>query len=243
MKIASKDYIMFIDADDYVDDNYVEEYVKAISGTDLDIVMGGFKKVTGEHVEFIRRLNGGEFSKYVVGGPVAKIYRRSFLEDNNITFPLISESEDVYFNMTAISKNAKIGYTNNTGYYYYFNPASVSNTLHKGFSENVNILYLADYINFETTENPELHRYYIIRYIIWYLLYSGKGASKEKFMSEYKKYFSWIEKNIPNYKKNREIAIFGPKGEHPSVGFTIFIFMLLHKMHLVGLFASLYCKG
>ena len=243
MKIASKEYIMFIDADDYIESNYVEEYIKTISGTDFDIVMGGFTKVTGEHVEFVRRLNGGEFSKYVVGGPVAKIYLRKFLEDNNITFPKISESEDVYFNMTAISKNAKIGYTNNTGYYYYYNPDSISNTLFKGFSDEINILSLADYINFEKVENHELHQYFIMRYIIWYLLYTGKGATKDKFMSEYKKYFLWIEENIPNYKWNKAIKPFGPKGEQPSVGLITFIFMLLHRMHLIGLFASFYCKG
>ena len=115
--------------------------------------------------------------------------------------------------------------------------------MHKGFSENVDILSLTDYINFEKVENPELHRYFIIRYIIWYLLYSGKQATKEKFMTEYKKYFLWMEKNIPDYRKNKKISILGPKGEQRSVGFTIFVFMLLHRMHLVGFFASVYCKG
>ena len=60
---------------------------------------------------------------------------------------------------------------------------------------------------------------------------------------EYKKYFSWLEKNIQNYKKNKNIRLFGPSGEQKSVGVVIYFFMLLHKFRLVRFFAAFYCKG
>lgn len=239
---ASGKYIMFIDSDDFVDPDYIETYVTAIENSDFDVVMGGYKKITGEHIDFVRSPNGKGFSKYLVTGPVAKIYRKDFLINNNILFPDINSSEDVYFNCLVINCGAKIGFVDNTGYYYYFNPASVSNTAHKGFSENVDILELMESINFENIPDRDIHRYFIIRYIIWYLLYAGKNVPCEKFLGEYKKYFNWLEKNIPDYKKNPNIKPFGPSGDQKKIGFIIFIFLLFHKLKLMKLFAKIYCK-
>lgn len=240
---SNGEYIMFIDSDDYIDSDYIESYINCIEKSNFDVVMGGYKKVTGEHIDFVRCPNGEIFSKYLITGPYAKIYRKSFLTEHNIFFPDTTASEDVYFNATVIKNGAKIGYINNKGYYYYFNPASISNTAHKGFSENVNILELMESINFSEISDIEIHQYFIIRYIVWYLLYSGKNVSADKFISEYIKYFSWLDKNIPNYRKNPNIKLFGPSGDQKSIGFIIFIFMIFHKTKTMKIFANLYCRG
>lgn len=82
MQNAQGEYIMFIDSDDYVDCDYVEQYITAISEKKYDIVMGGYRKITGSHIDYVRKLEDEEFSKYIVMGPCAKIYRRRFLEEN-----------------------------------------------------------------------------------------------------------------------------------------------------------------
>ena len=239
---ATGEYIMFIDSDDFVDPDYIESYITTIENSDFDVVMGGYKKITGEHIDFVRSPNGKKFSKYLVTGPVAKIYRKDFLKENNILFPDTTSSEDVYFNCLVINCGAKIGFIDNTGYYYYFNPASISNTAHKGFSEKVDILELMESINFPTIPDKDIHEYFIIRYIIWYLLYAGKNVSSEKFLGEYNKYFAWLQKNIPDYKRNPNIKLFGPSGDQKKIGFIIFIFMLFHKLKLMKLFTKIYCK-
>ena len=243
INVSSGEYIMFIDSDDFIETDYVKNYVSAIENSSLDVVMGGYKKITGEHIDFMRCPNGGVFSKYLITGPVSKIYKKSFIEQHKILFPDTTASEDVYFNSLVIKNNAKIGYIKDTGYYYYFNPVSISNTAHKGFSENVNILDLMHSINFKEIQDIDVHRYFIIRYIIWYLLYAGKDVTPDKFIAEYKKYFSWLNINIPNYEKNRNIKLLGPKGEQKSIGFIVFVFILFHKFNFVKLFSKLYCKG
>ncbi len=242
MDEARGKYIMFIDSDDYIDPDYIESYVSAISAGGYDAVMGGYKKVTGEHVDFVRCPDGKKFSRYLVMGPVAKIYSADFLKRHALRFPITTASEDVYFNAMFINAGARIGYIRHTGYYYYFNPASLSNTAHKGFSESVDILELMNAINYPDINERELHEYFIIRYIIWYLLYSGKNVSKQRFMQEYGKYFDWLEKNIPAYRHNKYIRPLGREGEQKSIGFIIFAFMTAHKLHLTGIFASLYCR-
>lgn len=243
INLVKTKYLMFIDADDYIDENYIETYYNSIINTDYDIVIGGFKKTDGKTISFERKLIDGEFSKYIVAGPVAKIYNTEFIKKNKINFLNTNVSEDVYFSLKAINMGAKIKSINYVGYYYYDNLNSISNTIHKGFNEKIEMTKFLDEINLKKGPNKKLNEYFIIRYCIWYLLYSGKNVSNNTFMEEYNKLFSWLEKNIPDYKKNKYIKINGPKGEINKIGNIIFIFMLIHKLKLVKLFSKIYCKG
>ena len=239
---AKGKYIMFIDSDDYIDQDYVEKYYATLKEDDYDIVIGGYQKIQNGKVLFKRQLKDAEFSKYMVTGPVAKLYKKSFLVKNKIYFLDTKASEDVYFNLLAYSKNPRMKVIDDIGYYYDYNPTSLSNTLHKGFNEDVDILGLVTEINYDTFENQELNQYFIIRYLIWYLLYSGKNASKKDFMREYTKFFEWLSKNVRDFRKNCYLRKC-PNGEERKIYFFIHTFVILDKFKLVSLFASLYCKG
>jgi glycosyltransferase involved in cell wall biosynthesis len=241
ISVARGKYIMFIDSDDYVDNDYIESYVLKIEEEKSDVVMGGFTKVTGDHIDFKRIPNEGPFAKYIVTGPVSKIYNREFIVKHDISFLDTTGSEDVYFNMLFIKNGAKYSFIDNAGYYYFFNSSSLSNTSHKGFSKKVNILELLEKINFSDVENITIHQYFILRYVVFYLLHSGKTATADAFVSEYKKYFLWLKTNLSHYKRIRHY-LFGPKGEDKKVGFIIFAFRCFHSLRMVPLFAKLYCK-
>jgi len=232
-------YIMFVDSDDYLDLDFLENYINNIK--DNDIVIGGFRKVDDNKVLFKRKLIDCEFSKYIVTGPVCHLYRRDLIK--NVRFLDTEMSEDIYFNVKVYELNPKIKAIDYIGYNYYTNPTSISNTKHKGFNDNINFTEFVEELKSDTIKNKELHEYFIIRYVIWYLLYSGKNVNKKSFLEHYKKYFSWLEKNFSNYKKNKYIRFNGPLGEDKSVGRIVFIFMMLVKINLVGLFAKFYCKG
>lgn len=239
---ATGKYLMFIDSDDYIDVDYVEQYVTIMDNNDLDVVMGGYKKITGTHVDHVRQLLNTEFSKYIVVGPYAKLFRTAFLEEYGLAFPQNLADEDLYFNMEVLRRTTKIGYTDNTGYYYYTNPSSITSELYRGFSDRIDFPARLDLLNAMEMDNRELHNYFIIRHIIWYLLNAGKGSMREKFLKEYRRYFGWLACNIPNYKTNKYISFLGPEGEQKQVGLIVFAFIVLHRLGLIGLFARLYCK-
>lgn len=242
IKLAKGEYIMFVDSDDYVSKEYIEKYYTAIIADNYDLVIGGYQKVTGTHIDFVRKLTEGEFAKYIVTGPVSKMYRKKFLLDNQITFLDTTASEDIYFNVLAYSKNPKIKIIDDIGYYYYYNTSSLSNTLHKGFNQKVRILELVSKINYKNIENVELNQYFIIRYLIWYLLYSGKKATCKSFILEYNKLFAWLKENIPNYQSNEYIK-HCPKGEYRKIHLCIHIFIFMDKLKIIKLFAKIYCRG
>ena len=238
IKMASGKYIMFIDSDDYILSDYMKHYVDAMKKGEYDLVIGGYQKITGDHVDFVRKLKNGEFAKYMVTGPVCKLYRKSFLVDHHIEFLDTTASEDVYFNVLAYSKNPKIKVIDDIGYFYYYNPNSLSNTQHKGFQQNVDILGLVSFINYDSISNVSLNQYFIIRYLVWYLLYSGKTATSTEFFLEYHKLFGWLKDNIKHYRWNKYVW-FCPSGEY----FKIHLLIMLDMFHLVRLFSFIYCKG
>lgn len=242
IELAKYKYIMFIDSDDYVESNYVETFYKSINKTKYDIVMGGFKKTDGENISFKRKLGKGSFSKYIVTGPCSKILKKDFLKKNKIEFLDTNSSEDVYFTLNLIKNNARIKTINYMGYYYFYNEKSLSNTLHKGFNQDVEILELLDSINHKKIKNVPMNQYYIIRYCVWYLLYSGKNSSSKKFIEEYKKLFSWLKQANIKYKSNKYVMFF-PLGEIIHINLIIKLFVILDIFKLIPIFSRLYCKN
>ena len=240
---AKGKYIMFIDSDDFIDDGYIKDYYDNIEKTKDIMVIGGYKRVEGTDVVSTLKLKQGDYSKYLITGPVCRIIRREYLEKNNILFLDTNSSEDVYFNLLIYNKTNKISIIENTGYNYYYNCNSLSNTVHKGFNQDVKIIELLDLVNIKDGINCEMNQYFIIKYCIWYLLYSGKSARSDEFIKEYNKLFTWIKLNIPNYKKNKYISCFKPSEEPLMHRLVIYIFIVLSNFKLVSLFSKIYCKG
>lgn len=243
IKHAKGKYVMFIDSDDFTDPTYVENYYYAIKNTKYDVVIGGYKRFVENKVTMKMQLKKGEYSKYLITAPYCRIIRLSFLNKNNIRFLDTNSSEDIYFNLSIYSKTNNIKIIDDIGYYYFFNKNSISNTSHKGFNENIKIFELLDHMCKMKIKNKEMKNYFIIKYCIWYLLYSGKHVDTKKFISWYKRLFSWLEENIDNYKNNKYISLFLPREEPFKHKFIIWTFMFLHKTHLMNLFAKLYCRG
>ena len=243
MDYVDNKYTMFIDADDYMEKDFVEVLYNEIENGKYDIVMSGFRKVNsdGKKFSYERKLNNGEFAKYVVTATWGKIYRTSFLEKNNIRYNMLNYCEDLLFNIDCFNSKANVKTIDYIGYNYFYNTNSFSNTDHVGFKKNVPTIEFLDLANVKNVDNVELNQYFLLRYIVTYMIYSGKGASSEDFMNQYKLFFDWLKKNIPNYKKNKYL-LFKPKGELSNVHFIVHTFFILHKMHLVKLFSKIYCK-
>lgn len=243
MKVATASYIMFVDNDDILDSRYLEVYYKAIQDQDDDIVLGGYRRVSDSKVLFKKKMLADEYTKYVVTAPWAKIYRKSFLLENNIQFLDYPIGEDVYFNMLAYQKTSKIKIIDYIGYDWYFNQASISNTSQRGFNKKIDILYLLDKLNnIEINSSQRQYiEYYYRRYITWYLLFSGKNARVEDFMKEYRRVYPWLRSN--NIKGNICFLSSKIKGDTLGVRVSVFGIKWLTRLKLVPLFARVYCKG
>lgn len=125
MGIASGEYIMFLDSDDYLEPNAVERALKCIESSGADIAVfdaQDFDDLTGNKIDHsYLRFKPTEKCREIcaVTHPEAifsftstvcwnKIYRRSFLMENELIFLDFSNHEDVYFSLAALLKAGSV---------------------------------------------------------------------------------------------------------------------------------------
>ena len=239
--LAEGEYTMFMDNDDFVDSDYIETFYQAIHEKNLDLVIGGYKRVNQDNqIIFSQDIQQSEWSKYIIMAPWAKIYRTEFLKTNNLEFFDYGIGEDIIFNLAAYKTTDKIGLLDYKGYNWYYNNKSISNTSQRGFSPKIDILVLFSKI-LELGKPSELVVYYLKRYYVWYLLFSGRFSSEQEFIHQYIRIKEWL-------KENKLISTISPlskkvQGERFQTKISLIVFLSLEKLRLVPLFAKIYCKG
>lgn len=110
LSIAQGEYILFLDGDDYLANNYVLENLNKVIGNDKpDVVYLGFK-IEGDREELVipnketcTKTYKAAVDKYP--NPWSKCWRRDFLEKNQIRFPEYRFYEDVLFVYKGIMKS------------------------------------------------------------------------------------------------------------------------------------------
>ena len=111
-------YIMFIDSDDYLfSSDSIQKLVDNISLCNSDVAMGNF---------ILERDNKEELVKNNSVWMHGKIYRRSFLEDNNILFNTSRVNEDNGFNRLVVLLTKNISHLDEVVYVYKENDNSIT---------------------------------------------------------------------------------------------------------------------
>ena len=233
---------MFMDNDDFIDDDYVEVLLNEIESSKMDIVISGYRRANFEKVFFTIPSMDDEWTKYRITAPWARIFRRDFIVKNHVQFLKTYIGEDTYFNLSAYQYTDKIKCIDYIGYNWYYNNESVSNTKQRGLKPECDVLVVLNEVDkIVKDRNDELLNYFMFRHIIWYLLFSGRDASSKRFMEEYKRLFKWL--NESGYKNKTGLFSSKIKSEPFQNRVYISIFYRLHKLGMVSLFAKIYCKG
>lgn len=243
MKKATGKYIMFVDNDDYIDKDYINTYVNEIEREDLDVIISGYRRADDEKTLFSVTLdNKYEWSKYVSIAPWGKIYKKEFLDNNDIKFMITPIGEDVYFNLKVNTRSDKIKVIDYIGYNWYFNGKSVTNTITNKI-KNIDVIKLLnehygavkDNIN---DKNRDILTMYFGELIIQFNQWYCKKTSYKDISSFYEKTFKWFDEHFPNNKKVKYFRL--SKGDREKNRFIIKTFMTARKLHLVKILIYLY---
>lgn len=164
------DYIVFVDADDYLNANAIEVETKEIEKRDVDIVFFEYyidekrtkckkyleyKKYNVDKYKVIEEMTGGNkyFSSVWRG-----IYKKDLVSD--IRFRNIKFAEDLLFNIEAIMRAENIYISNLANYVYIDNPNSALKTIKDDLQNTIDFTYtLSDIV--EETDNDFLKTIYI----------------------------------------------------------------------------------
>ncbi|EOU1560854.1 glycosyltransferase, partial [Clostridium perfringens] len=167
VKLAKGNFICFVDSDDYISFNMLDDLYKAYLKSNADIIIGkinfgrnktyNFKKLDGEITEILDnkiliKMMLSENSTKGYSFLHGKLYKKSLLKD--INFEDLMYSEDFIFNMKVYLKARKIIFLNKEIYYYFEN----TNSLTKSYDSerDYNLVKLFDNIEQLTINIDEI---------------------------------------------------------------------------------------
>ncbi|MGC4018004.1 MAG: glycosyltransferase [Muricomes sp.] len=127
---ASGIYLMYVDGDDYVADNYVEAAVSCAESNYADVVIFDFEEIeedTGRRDRWSMKLprntvlNANQMPKVLTVTPSSwnKLYRLEFFRGTGLTYPLGRNYEDLTMNPRLLVNAARIVYLQSEPLYYY----------------------------------------------------------------------------------------------------------------------------
>ena len=208
---AAGEYILFVDADDYLPDTGIlEKYVKAADQTEVDVVVSNYARLWEERIlpavkhsafsvyspsseEFrFRGFFGNGTLSYVWG----RLYRRSFLTQNQIMFTNLTYAEDKLFNMECYICGARYLFLEDIGYIYRRNKESISWQYHEDATENW--LKMAHLLAERLEEKQSLEYENMIWYTVFFAVFFD---SKMEYVQRRKSVFS-IRKILKRYHRD-----------------------------------------
>lgn len=115
IRVATGKYLYFIDSDDWIDDDYIENMVEAAEKSEADVVMNVNYYAYDQQTKKVKYRAFGQDIPAVWN----KFYKREFLIKNNLYFIHSKTAEDLYFNVIISFHTDNINKITAESYYYY----------------------------------------------------------------------------------------------------------------------------
>ena len=244
---ATGDYIVFVDADDFVDKDYLKKLHSGIKNH--DIIVSGYRKYNYDYskVLFERALlDNSEYEKYKMLVIWAKMYKRDFIEKNKIRFNSLKMGEDIVFSLTCISKTDS--YTS-TSYVGYNNVENFSSATHnetiKKENDLINLVRTID--SLLNIDNPIAKkdyknvRYTYLKNLSLYIIDKSLVYTYDELVKFYKELVIEIKKILK--KNNSRFTFAWQKNEPFKVNAMINLVVLCDKLHLSKLLLKIFSKS
>lgn len=249
LKIAKGKYVMFIDCDDYIEENYISSLIYMANNNEkLDIIITGFKSVNQDgKVIKEKKFKNEEKSLWQAIPEWGKIYKKEWLNKNNLTLVYGKVFEDILFQAAQVLCEPKYKLTDITGYYYVCNTKSISHTTLCSFkpgSIEIEQEYLKDLKRYTNNdEKKKILEYFAFRSMCWHLLKSGCHVGKKAMVEEYDKAFAFLKSEFPNVFKNKYLNLFNKKNKDRFIiKLALYFIKIMYKIKLSKTFFIIYGK-
>ncbi len=230
-------FVMFVDSDDYVAEDYIERFMSETVQGDYDVIFAGYTRDTA-----------GKFQEYDVADSPwtllcqptvwARLYRKDFLLDNGIDFSDARAGEDIYFSTAVFCQNVKYKMIRYHGYFYYLNRQSTTGrmTYDKKLEDVVSKMFTLLMQKFPIRQLPEEKRrmieYMYVANMVNALITYGHGCRPRIMREKYQFFMRDLREKFPDYRNNPYFGITRPRGVSIKIRLGVGVTMNLHKMHL-----------
>lgn len=202
MDIAKGEYFCFVDSDDWVEENFLEDFITFLDKDDTMIIQDCIRDLPNksERDFFNFQTKSYDFDEQIVdilkdgffqeGFPWNKIYSKKIIYDNNLRFdPAIKLGDDEKWNLQYYPFVKKMIFVKKANYHYQYNPNSISNQARPFERELLRFIFRAEFfynIISKNIENVHLkkvlsnHVESFFRISIFDRLYKNKLTKKER---------------------------------------------------------------
>ena len=236
IQIANGNFLMFVDSDDYIENDCIETFVNAIT-KNTDIVIGDYFLNKNNKQKLIKTPDNYQ-SAWLRTSPCIRLYKKDFLCKNDISFRKSRYYEDIVFNYRCMINNPNIKNRTYAGYHYVFNASSITQRTYNtliNFEENV-----YNHSNFWneiknkniSEETLEILEYLFVQNITIGMLYNLKRSIHQDYKSFLKLRNDLLKSSFPNYRNNKYIGIKKITGEYPNIELALSLYCKLEKVGL-----------
>ncbi len=221
LKLVTSDYIIFVDSDDYVEPNMVEELYDKILQEQADFVICGFN-VVNEHYELISKTFPNKYEIYdfntqmIFGNLCAwnKIIKKTLLDDDSLDFRNNVWYEDIDFSFKLFLKAKKMCILPKNLYNYLLRQGSIMNS--NNLQKNLDLIdAFNEIINYAKEKNCFDKYYNEIEFLVIDHLYIScivrilinNNSSKNEKNKLLNVIFEYINNNFRNYSRNKYIKL------------------------------------
>ncbi len=243
VKKATGKYLLFVDGDDYIDENYVEALVKGAENHQADLTICGYKMVndSGRVLNEVKpepsQKLGAEIWIYRICAVCSRMYRRDMWEKYTVQFESeeYARGEDtlVSFFCNTVAKN--IAVVSGTGYnYVQYNESAMGQ--YRGFEQ-----FHFPFLTMESTLKKALkemapYKFEYLQYGVYKLFAQfvfglARGAKREK-VEELCKYIQYINSNYFSEKNGAMKRFMRGKRDIPivqKIAITLLMFLSERK--------------
>lgn len=241
LKKATGEYVTFVDSDDEIKSDFVEQLVSAIK--DGVIVISGHESLSAGGDMLYRSAPdpNSAWSPYKFIQLHGEMCRRDFLIQHRITFPADYQlDEDAFFtfNILAHADNSKVKVTNYIGYIGHINPNGITHRINiTRETRNTKVLKclrdMEESTAFSQNVPVDYRLFLYLKILVINLLLQRHLLTNTEYYQEYKKYFSWLKDIYAKY--DRKLRLYIQSGETSAVNLLCNLFVLATKMHTAWL--------
>lgn len=229
IKESSGDYVTFVDSDDELEKDAIQNMVSKLK-KNTDIIISGFKKIDAYgNVIFKRIPTYNEWTEFKYTLTVFKFYRKDFLLRHDVHYTKDKLYEDMFFSLVAYSNTNNIVIYSNDQYIIHDNPESITSNYNSLPIYNVSNILDKLYLNINSDKyKSSLLQFYFMKVIVLNVFTHIDGSSINELNQMYLNDYFWLK----NKKINNSVRIHWQTGESFLINLIINVFIIFTKIKL-----------
>lgn len=221
IEISTGDYVVFVDADDYLAHDYIEYMLDLIKNTGSDFCLSKccYTRRYEEQTEreTIEKLEPADatallLSPAVIVGCWNKIFKRSFLIENNIRFSTaLFYGEGLSFITTASQLSNTVGVGNRKVYYYRRNNETSATTkfnIDKLYNGEKALGIIGNKLMIKTPKVNTMLNLHLCMFRLGAVVKIKSNKLEKEYSTDYKRWKSYMRKNAFKLFFNKEVSIY-----------------------------------